>query len=382
MWPMVKWQVACCIALALLCPSLASAQPSPPTVSLVDAPFVRIGTVDGPEETVFAGIVAAVRLADGHIAVADAGNHVVRFFDASGRHLRSFGREGAGPGEFRLLAWIGQCRDAELLAVDAIQSRAAVISPATGTLLRSRTLPAWIRFSPYLSCTGDEVVLLLDRPEGPAPARGQTHRRPAAVVRASLETGNRDTLAALPGTDYYYSARLPNFSPLPLGARAMAAASGGWVYAAQNGEDRIHVIELRSGRRTTFRHQVVRPRVTAAAWESATSRFIEQLPDARTRERLTEVLAEAPIPETHPLIMDMKADRAGRLWLRPPSSASFVDWRVLLPDGRHVGSVRLAASLDPLDIGESHLVAVERDALGVQTIIVYSSPGRLFSFEN
>jgi hypothetical protein len=36
----------------------------------------------------------------------------------------------------------------------------------------------------------------------------------------------------------------------------------------------------------------------------------------------------------------------------------------------------MASSLDPVDIGESHIVAVDRDELGVQTIRVYlfSSP--------
>ena len=39
-------------------------------------------------------------LADGRIVVSNAGSHELRVFDAQGRHLHSFGRQGEGPGEF------------------------------------------------------------------------------------------------------------------------------------------------------------------------------------------------------------------------------------------------------------------------------------------
>ncbi len=38
---------------------------------------------------------------DGNIYVLDAGNHCVKVYDAEGRHLRTLGREGQGPGELQ-----------------------------------------------------------------------------------------------------------------------------------------------------------------------------------------------------------------------------------------------------------------------------------------
>lgn len=362
----------CGSLLVFVCISPTMAQQIPATVSLIDSSYVRIGSVEGPPETVFAGIVGALRLPSGHIAVADGGNYVVRFFDASGVHLRSFGREGSGPNEFQILWWIGACPDGELLAVDAALSRGAVMSAADESLLRTVRLPSEIRFNQYLSCeAGGNVIVLLNRPREVAP-RGQVAQFPAAVVRVSLDSAAQDTLARLPGTDYYFAEKVAGYSTVPLGAQAMSAAGAGRVYAAQSNEGHIQVIDLQTGRRTAFRHGLAQPTLTTAAWESAKSALIEQTPLHDTRTLLKDVLAEAPAPRTHPPFVDMKADRAGRLWLRLPSSTSSADWRVLGPDGRHVGSVRLRSNVDPLDIGESHIVAVERDSLGVQTILVYS----------
>lgn len=65
------------------------------------APGVEIGTVEGEPAYLLHQVVDAIRLADGRIAVLNAGSHEVRLYGADGTHLRSIGREGDGPGEFR-----------------------------------------------------------------------------------------------------------------------------------------------------------------------------------------------------------------------------------------------------------------------------------------
>src|SRR5690606_16795253 len=64
-------------------------------------PLVEIGVLDGAPEDQLFRVVGARRLGDGRIVVANSGTHELRFYDAQGRHLRSVGREGEGPGEFR-----------------------------------------------------------------------------------------------------------------------------------------------------------------------------------------------------------------------------------------------------------------------------------------
>ena len=58
-----------------------------------------IGVASGPEEYMLAQI-SALYATDREIYVLDSGTSKVRIYDLAGNHLRSFGREGQGPGEF------------------------------------------------------------------------------------------------------------------------------------------------------------------------------------------------------------------------------------------------------------------------------------------
>lgn len=63
---------------------------------------VRIGEAVGAEEYTFGLVSDAAFGPSGEVFVLDAMNGRVRVYDLSGRHLRSFGRSGGGPGEFVL----------------------------------------------------------------------------------------------------------------------------------------------------------------------------------------------------------------------------------------------------------------------------------------
>jgi hypothetical protein len=63
--------------------------------------LLRIGEDIGRQEYSFGFIADAVIAPDSMIYVLDAANAEVRVFDRSGRHVRTLGRRGNGPGEFR-----------------------------------------------------------------------------------------------------------------------------------------------------------------------------------------------------------------------------------------------------------------------------------------
>jgi hypothetical protein len=64
-------------------------------------PVVQIGVDFGDPAYEFHEIGGAVRLRNGHIAIADRGSKEIRFFDANGRFLQAVGGEGGGPEEIR-----------------------------------------------------------------------------------------------------------------------------------------------------------------------------------------------------------------------------------------------------------------------------------------
>ncbi|HEX7117712.1 MAG TPA: efflux RND transporter permease subunit [Longimicrobiales bacterium] len=113
--------------------------------------LVRIGTMGGvgaPRPDEFGRARSVVAGADGAIYVADAQAHEVRVFGPDGRHLRTIGRNGGGPGEFASLyafAWIGDT----LAAFDPRNARIGFLS-ADG---------AWIGSVPYPAITGGPMVI-------------------------------------------------------------------------------------------------------------------------------------------------------------------------------------------------------------------------------
>ena len=67
---------------------------------LAGSPVLVIGTrVEAPYE--LSRVAGTVQLTDGRIVIADGASLELRFFDATGTFIRSVGRSGDGPGEFR-----------------------------------------------------------------------------------------------------------------------------------------------------------------------------------------------------------------------------------------------------------------------------------------
>jgi len=81
-----------------------------PTWTLSPTPTLTIED-DGTPAKQFEVVTGVVRLASGHIAVANRGSNDVRIFDAGGRHVGTFGQTGAGPGEFRRIELVGRSGD-------------------------------------------------------------------------------------------------------------------------------------------------------------------------------------------------------------------------------------------------------------------------------
>ncbi|MDE2873813.1 MAG: hypothetical protein OXU69_16080 [Gemmatimonadota bacterium] len=79
--------------------------PSPEDSWVVDAePFLSIGGASADPPAMFDNVIQATRLSDGHIAILESEVAELRYFDSGGRHLRTAGGRGEGPGEFEYAA--------------------------------------------------------------------------------------------------------------------------------------------------------------------------------------------------------------------------------------------------------------------------------------
>jgi hypothetical protein len=81
---------------------------------LSEAPILEIGVREGAEEYQFFRVGGSLRLPDGRIVVANTGARELRVFGADGGFLKTVGRDGEGPGEFR---WPSRIR---LLGADTL----------------------------------------------------------------------------------------------------------------------------------------------------------------------------------------------------------------------------------------------------------------------
>ncbi|MDT8342519.1 MAG: hypothetical protein RQ751_13490 [Longimicrobiales bacterium] len=93
------------------------------------APTLEVGTLDGPEETLFARLAGTALRSDGVVLVADAGSGRVSAFAPDGTFRWSQGRPGDGPGEYRSVQTLRVVTGDSALVHDTQSRRVTVLDP-------------------------------------------------------------------------------------------------------------------------------------------------------------------------------------------------------------------------------------------------------------
>jgi hypothetical protein len=106
-------------AVLCLAATVAGAQDTDPTWSL--EPELRIGSLDDGPYALSSVSHVVVSPRTGAVFIAQFGR--IGVFDAAGRHLRTFGRRGEGPGEFSRVAALAWSSD-RLVALKGSPGRA------------------------------------------------------------------------------------------------------------------------------------------------------------------------------------------------------------------------------------------------------------------
>lgn len=123
---------------------------------------------------------------DGTLFVAEGDLHSVRAYDTAGTMIRSFGRDGEGPGEFRS-AWIA-VRGDTLVVQDPSTARMTTFRISDGTVLNGRPSVCCNYGSIGIDGSGRAVLRTIVRPD---PSRGPS----SGFARASLDGATIDTVA-------------------------------------------------------------------------------------------------------------------------------------------------------------------------------------------
>lgn len=369
---------------------LGAAAPQPATWRLVQT--LRVGTADGPGPYAFSLQLAIAARTNGALYVLDRANHQVRVFDARGRHIRTFGGEGAGPGEFLAAATAGWLADT-LWVSDPVQLRTTFFSP-DGRVLRTLgpATRASRQFAPAVAeaVLADGSLLVLPTPADSRESTGamDVSRLPVLRVRRS---GQADTLAwrdlrnrmmrIVMGTRRLVLPQPWDDSPLlaasPDGRSVVLVSRPA---AARRDNARFRVTRLSASGDTVFSRAFVYDPIPVPGgwrerWADETARVIAAgRPGTDYRALRAALAAEARVPTFMPAVSAVVAGEDGTVWLRreEQESRETVHWTVLGANGRVAAHVRAPRGLDIQQVQRSQVWGVMTDDLDVPYIHRYA----------
>lgn len=377
---------AACASVAAIAPRESVAQANPqarplplvsgitsrtPRLSLLGPPSLTIGSADGAEHTLLNGVISAIRRADGGLVVGDAGNDRLLFFDPEGRFVRSVGRRGDGPAEFRLVRSVGECADGRIFVQDGSHLRLSLFDPS-GELAGSVSLPAGANFDPIVWCAGaGDALILLNQLRGPVrPGAFMTVNAVVVRVRERM----LDTIAAVGTHEYYIGAKVSAMAHVPMGSTTLAAGSRAGAYACVTVSGRCLVFDTAGQLEGEFVVAAPRRAVSARDWTIALESHLGTEPSAEYRAISSRVLAEIPMRPLMPRFDRIVADDSGRLWVRTLDQYgdSVAQWVVLSRAGRPLGIVLLPRRTELIRSGETFAIGVARDVDGVERVQLFT----------
>ena len=334
-------------------------------------PEVEIGVLEGEAPYQLYRVAGAVRLSDGRIVIANGGTSELRYYTPDGRHLHSVGREGDGPGEFRMIGRIIRLPGDSVLAANLMPPPRLALFDDEGAFVRAIT-PA--PQSP-VGRLSDGTLVAHATVNVRNPQNG-TIRIPAIVVLHAPASAAADTIVSLPGSERYVQIDQETgwflIRPAPFGRSAHVAVAADRIYAGENESYEVGVYVPGTGLTQLIRRTRPNRPVTRAMIDELRRRNLENARDDNERRAIERQLAEAAFPETLPAFSDLEADAAGRLWVKDYVVGGEENrWDVFEPDGRWLGTVVLPRGFNPTEIGEDYVLGIVRDDLGVELVRVH-----------
>ena len=349
--------------------------------TLSEVPIFSVGDDESDDTQWFSSVRGVGRLADGSVAVADRTSAEVRIFAQDGRHLRSMGRHGEGPGEFQdpFVLWV---LPGDTIWVGDYRPYRFVVFTAEGEWVRNVPLdpiyPNPSRGGGVLD-NGVSVNSIERRPRSRDFADPDT-----TVVEAHDRDGNRiGVLSRIPtrrlgratnteAYNYYIGVLFDPVARVDARERTIALAHTATPEVRLLDEAfnlrsivRWHVPdqEVTPGDVRTWREEYVRRRSTGAnIWDDDYDGPM--------------INPERPIADVMPAISNVQVGRDGRLWVWPYRRPGGGPTRAMAfsPDGEflcHLDRPGEAAGFSVWEFGADYALGVSASDLGIETVVVH-----------
>lgn len=341
-----------------------------------------IGSADAADPAyVFGEVVDAAPDPLGRVWVLDRQAKELRVFDAAGRHVRTVGREGAGPGEFRNPIGLTWDAGGRMWVVDTSNQRYEVFDTA-GRHVRSyrRSIEGWgLPWGGGFDRGGES---LYEPSYYTDPATRESRH---AYIRHRLqgpELVPSDTFLLPEHEEATYEVEYSGGSHF---MRVPYAPALAWHFDGEQGlwfgvGDR-YLLVRRALAGDTLRvvERAHRPvAVAAGERDSVVALLRERSASANLGTRTSGPLDLGRIPAVKPAFRGLVVDDRGYLWVAAtaPGAEPAGRWDVFDPEGRYLGGVQMELEVLPLPrIRGNTVVGVRRDDLDVPRVVVYRLEG-------
>ncbi len=279
---------------------------------------LSIGTLEGDSTLMFGFIQEMAVDADGGIYAFDGQQPALRYFDARGEYVRTLGREGSGPGEYRDVALgLAVRRDGRVVMRDPRNGRLNVYAPDGTPSAHWPVASGLFAADAMVLDDSDHVFLkvLLGEPERNKPW-------PIGMLHYDASGALVDTVPP------------PSITGEPTDAGGTFLPSKIWALSPQRvvvvGVNDEYKFELRRPNGTVVRVERVQERVPLEAEERAEH---EARNEWTRRARAQYLTADVPpIPATKPFYRGFYPGERGRIWVRRYVKAEKTDTVAEEPD--------------------------------------------------
>jgi hypothetical protein len=341
-------------------------------------PLFSVGRADGRDWEVFGSIGAVAFDGDENLYVLDRQNARVSVFDSAGRHVRTFGRHGGGPGEFGRPLSMTVLPAGQVVVSDVTRSTFGIFGRdgsfrrsepfAQGSLVVGSQLAAHPR--------GGVVSRAIGNPGSSDPAALGDE----TLLWHRLDAGSATTVYTV-RTRRDRGVSRPVFSP----GTHFALLSSGHVAIVTEETYTIRVADSQGRVTRILRRNIPPRRVTARDREHELERRAAayarpgglvvvgaggELP-AGMRAEMAAALQNVDFASVMPVINDVRADARGNLWVErsgpSPDRSGPID--LISPEGEYIGTLA-GLALPQAFSRRGRIAQVRKNALGVEEVVV------------
>lgn len=280
----------------------------------------------------FGDVVGAVRLSNGTLVVADGGYRVVRFFDQRGKEIASQGRQGAGPGEYRHLAWIGRCAPDSVFAFDPNLARMTVLD-SKGKVARTFRVAAGKDRPPYkVQCSETGEIVVVGWPQFKKEIPIGPYQVTQPIVRIDRSGGVLHTIGEFSGDERYRFER--GDGPRIFGKTLAVALAQGRMYVGEGDRYAIRMLGMKGEMLGTLEVKRNPRPITQTDIDQYREASLAKVRDPDHRAAQRRGFGKYVFPDVFPFYAGLTVDPRGVIWIKNyPAPADLREtWTILSSD--------------------------------------------------